>query len=177
MRGPDEPTIPWSRLCSWGVTGKARVVAAHRTVFKGPCQDHAPITSQRNRNSATSPAQNQYRWVKSAFMLADLFVEHFALRAQTVTLLHQRVNFLASLQDTLDGFMQDYLCFVQLFLNFHDRVRLLRILVFLYVLFELRKGHITWCGLFCESRAWIRCQEFVNNFGEELVSDKGRVIC
>lgn len=66
-------------------------------------------------------------------------VEHLALGAETVTLCHQVVNLLASLQYTLDGLVQNNLGLVELLLDLHDAIGLLGILVLGQVVLEL--GH------------------------------------
>ena len=68
-----------------------------------------------------------------------LLVKHFALRTQSIALLHQTVDLLPPLQHTLNRLVQHNFCFVQLFLNLHNAVGLLRVLVFHNVFFELRE--------------------------------------
>lgn len=69
-----------------------------------------------------------------------LGVEHLALSTQAVTLRDQAVNLLASLQDALDGLVEDNLGLVQLLLDLHDAVGGVGVLVLDNVLLELRKG-------------------------------------
>lgn len=73
-------------------------------------------------------------------MLTFLLVEHFTLTGQPVTLCHQTINLLSPLKHTFDRLMQYNLSFVQLLLNLHDAIRLLRILIFCDILFELWEG-------------------------------------
>ena len=71
--------------------------------------------------------------------------------------------------------MQHDLGLVQLLLDLHDAVRLLRVLVFDYVFFELREGEGRRVGG-CEGRARVFGEELVDDFREELVGDEGRVV-
>ena len=70
--------------------------------------------------------------------------------------------------------MQHYFCLVQLFLYFHNAVRLLRILIFDDVFLQRRKIK---CGSgICEGGAWVLYEKLVHNFRQQLVGDKSRVI-
>jgi hypothetical protein len=69
-----------------------------------------------------------------------LTIKHLALCAQAITLGHQFINFLPSLQNTLDSLMQYNLSLIQLLLNLHNTVGLLRVLIFRNILVELWEG-------------------------------------
>lgn len=56
-------------------------------------------------------------------------IKHFALVAQAVTLGDEVVDFLAALEDGLDGLVQGDLGLVELALNLQDAVGLVRVLV------------------------------------------------
>lgn len=58
-----------------------------------------------------------------------LLIKHLTLRTQPIALLHQTINLLPALQHALNRLMQHNLRLVQLLLDLHDAVRLLRILV------------------------------------------------
>ena len=70
--------------------------------------------------------------------------------------------------------MQHNLRFIQLLLNLHDTVRLLRILVLDDVFFQGREIE-GWGGV-CEGGAGVAGEEFVDDFGEELVGNQGWVV-
>lgn len=59
----------------------------------------------------------------------ELTVKHLGLRTQSVTLLDQIVDLLASLQHTLDRLVENNLGLVQLLLDLQDVVGLMRVLV------------------------------------------------
>lgn len=71
--------------------------------------------------------------------------------------------------------MQHNLGLVQLLLDLHDAVRLLRVLVFHEVFFERRKGQ-RWRVGGGEGGAWVFGQELVDDFGEQLVRDERGVV-
>ncbi len=106
--------------------------------------------------------------------LTHLGVEHLALRAETITLLHERVDLLASLENAFDRLVQHDFSLIQLLLNLHDAVRLLWILILDDVLFELREGDI---GIRRgEGTPWILGQKLIQDFGEQLMSGQGGVV-
>lgn len=101
-------------------------------------------------------------------------VKHFALRRQAVALGHQIVNFLAALQNALNGLVQDNLGLVELFLNLHDTVGLLRVLVLRNVLIQF--GHDERGRARGPRRARVLGEELVDDFAEDLMGDEGRVL-
>lgn len=58
----------------------------------------------------------------------ELTVKHFGLRTQSITLLDQVINLLASLQHALDSLVEHNLGLVQLLLDLEDVVGLVRVL-------------------------------------------------
>lgn len=107
------------------------------------CTTSRDITLKHSKNSASSPGTAKFLAVGPLFQWlyqwAYLLIKHLALCAQPVTFLHKSINLLASLQYTLNRFMQHNLGLVQLFLDLHDAISLLRILVLHNVFFELRE--------------------------------------
>lgn len=69
-----------------------------------------------------------------------LTIEHLTLRTQSITLGHQIINLLSPLQHTLNSLVQHDLCLIQLLLDLHDTVRLLRVLVFHNVVLQFGKA-------------------------------------
>lgn len=67
-------------------------------------------------------------------------VKHFALSAQPIALGHQIINLLSSLQHALNRLVQHNLGLVQLLLDLHDAVGLLRVLVLGEVVRQLGEG-------------------------------------
>ena len=65
---------------------------------------------------------------------AYLLVKHLTLSTQPITLLHQTIDLLPPLQYALNSLVQYNLRFIQLLLDLHDTVRLLRILILDYIL-------------------------------------------
>jgi len=104
-------------------------------------------------------------------MTTHLCVEHLALRAQTIALRNQVINFLPSLQYTLDGLVQHNLCLVQLLLNLHDTVCLLWVLVFDNVVFQLGVAECVFAGA-GEGGAWVFGEKLVADLGKELMGDQ-----
>lgn len=101
-------------------------------------------------------------------------VKHLALGAQAVALGHEVVNLLAALQDALDGLVQDNLGLVELLLDLHDAVGLLRVLVLGEVVAQLGHGQL---GLARGPRgARVLGEELVDALAEELVGDEGGVL-
>jgi hypothetical protein len=102
-----------------------------------------------------------------------LGIEHLALRAQSVALRNKVINLLATLQHTLDRLVQDNLGLVELLLDLHDAVRLLRVLVLLDVVLELWEGErLCRDVVVCDagvSGARVFGDELVDDFGEKLV--------
>lgn len=70
--------------------------------------------------------------------------------------------------------MQHNLRLIQFFLNLHNAICLLRVLVFYNVFFELGKVK-GWVGV-SEGRSWVARQEFIDYFGEKLMGHEGRVV-
>lgn len=69
-------------------------------------------------------------------------VEHFALGTQAITLGDKIVDLLSALQDTLNRLVQHNLGLVELFLDLHDAVGLLGILILGQVFLELRHAEL-----------------------------------
>lgn len=98
-----------------------------------------------------------------------LTIKHLTLRTQPITLRHQIINLLPSLQHTLNRLMQHNLCLIQLLLNLHNTIRLLRILVLHDIILQLREIQ---CRVRVrEGGAGVRGEEFVDDFREQLVRD------
>lgn len=121
-------------------------------------------TYKVRRNSITEFSRSTY-----------LLIEHLRLPTQIITLRHQRIDLLSPLQHALDRLMQDNLRLVQLLLDLHDTVRLLRVLVFHNVFFEgrEREGLRVRRGV---GSSGVAGQKLVDDFGEELMGDEGGVI-
>ena len=91
-------------------------------------------------------------------------VKHLALTAQSITLLHQAVDLLSSLQYTFNSLMQHNLRLIQLLLDLQDTVRLLWVLVLVDVFLELWKRE--WGRIrACEGGARIAGEKLVEDFG------------
>lgn len=73
-------------------------------------------------------------------MLTFLLVEEFALTGQPIALSHQTIDLLSPLEHAFDRLMEYNLSLVQLLLNLHNTIRLLWILIFCDILFELWEG-------------------------------------
>lgn len=87
---------------------------------------------------------------------AYLCIKHLALCAQPVALSDQDVDLFSPLQHALDGLMQHNLGLVELLLDFHDAVRLGRVLVLDNVFLQLGKGaRIVWQVRAREGRAGV----------------------
>jgi len=70
--------------------------------------------------------------------------------------------------------MQNNFRLVQLFLNLHDTICLLRVLILFDVFFELGESE---CGVgVCEGGAGVAGEEFIDDFGEELMGDERGVV-
>jgi hypothetical protein len=110
-----------------------------------------------------------------------LGVEHLALCAQSVALRYQVIDLLASLQHTLNRLVQNNLSLIELLLNLHDAVCLLRVLVFLDVVLELWEGKRLGRDVFaCDAGVGgtrVFGDELVDDFGEELVGHHLGVFC
>lgn len=104
---------------------------------------------------------------------AYLCVEHLALGAQAIALLHEAVELLSSLQHALNGLVQHDLGLIQFLLDLHDAVGLLRVLVLDNVFLELGVRARGIGG--GEDIARVLVQELVDDFGEELVGNEGGV--
>lgn len=96
-----------------------------------------------------------------------LLIKHLTLRTQPITLLHQTINLLPPLQHTLNSLMQHNLRLIQLLLDLHDAVRLLRILILDDIF--LQGWEIERRGSVHERGSGVAGEEFVDDFGEELV--------
>lgn len=101
-------------------------------------------------------------------------IKHFALSAQTITLRHQIVNLLSSLQHTLNRLVQHNLSLVKLLLDLHDAVGLLRVLVLFEVVLQLGEGQDRLAS--GPRGARVLGEELVDDFAEELVGDQGGVL-
>jgi hypothetical protein len=103
-----------------------------------------------------------------------LTVKHLALGTQPITLRHQIVNLLSSLQHTLNRLVQHDLRLVQLLLDLHDAIRLLRVLVLHDVILELweRERGVR----VCPRGARVLSQELVDDLGKELMGYKRGVV-
>ncbi len=106
-------------------------------------------------------------------LLLRLLIKHLALCTQPIALGHQIVNLLSPLQDALDSLVKHNLGLVQLALDLHDAVGLVRVLVLDNVILQLREGERG--RAVGPLRARVGGQELVDDFGEELVRDQGRV--
>ncbi|KAM3084190.1 hypothetical protein ACMFMF_001547 [Clarireedia jacksonii] len=102
-----------------------------------------------------------------------LTIKHLALRAQTITLGYQLINFLPSLQNTLDSLMQHDLGLIQLLLNLHDTVRLLGVLIFCNIIIEWWEGDSWVRG--SPFRLRVGADELIDNLRKKLMCDKGWV--
>ena len=112
-------------------------------------------------------------WLCTKAKKAYLGIEHLALSTEAITLCNKIVNLLTTLQDTLDGLVQDNLCLVQLLLDLHDAVGGVRVLVLDNVLFESRERQLG-VGV-GKGRARVARQELVEDLGQQLVGDEGGV--
>ena len=70
--------------------------------------------------------------------------------------------------------MQHNLRLIQLFLDLHNAICLLGILVFHNVFFEL--GEVEGGIGVSESGSWVARQKFIDHFGEKLMGYEGRVV-
>lgn len=132
-------------------------------------------------NSASSPVErcrsvDQVLEVNQTKAMTYLRVEHLALSAQPVTLRHQGVNLLAPLQHALNCLMQHNFGLVQLLLNLHDAIRLLRILIFDNVVFQLRVRELVVGIRAGEGGAGMSGQELIDHFREQLMRHQGGVV-
>jgi len=82
-----------------------------------------------------------------------LTIEHLTLRTQPITLRHQIINLLASLQHTLDSLMQHDLRLIKLLLNLHNTICLRRVLILHDVILEFWEGERR-CRI-RPGRAWV----------------------
>ena len=107
-------------------------------------------------------------------ILTFLLVEEFALTGEPIALGHQTIDLLSPFEHAFDRLMEYNLSLVQLFLNLHNTIRLLGILIFRDILFELWEGQ---GGVRVrEGSARISRKELVDNFGEQLVRYQGWVV-
>lgn len=107
-------------------------------------------------------------------MLTFLLIEEFTLARQSIALRHETINLFSPLKHALDRLMQYYFGLIQLLLNLHNTIRLLRILVFHNVIFELWEGQ---GGVRVrEGSARISRKKLIDNFGEQLVRYKGWIV-
>lgn len=119
--------------------------------------------------SAPPPPSPTSRTSLSKKRKTYLLIKHLTLRTQPIALLHQTINLLPALQHALNRLMQHNLRLVQLLLDLHDAVRLLRILVLNNIIPQ--GGEIERRGARHEGGARVAGEEFVDDFGEELVGD------
>lgn len=104
-----------------------------------------------------------------------LTVEHLALVAEAVALGDEVVDLLAALQHALDGLVQDDLGLVELPLDLHDAVGLVRVLVLGEVFLEL--GHRDAVLARRGPRGpRVRGQELVHDLGQQLVRHQRGVL-
>lgn len=101
-------------------------------------------------------------------------VKHLALRAQAIALRHQVVNLLASLQHALDGLVQHDLRLIELLLDLHDAVCLMRVLILHDVILE--RGECQRGRRGRKGGTRVHGEELVDDLGEELVRDQRGVI-
>lgn len=101
-------------------------------------------------------------------------VKHLALVAEPITLGHEIIDLLATLQDALDGLVEDNLGLVELLLDLEDAVGLLGVLVLGQVVAQL--GHGDAGGSRGPGGARVLGQELVDDLAEQLVGDEGRVL-
>ena len=101
-------------------------------------------------------------------------IKHLGLCTQPITLLHQTINLFPPLQYTFNSLMQHNFCLIEFFLDLHNAIRLLRILVFHNVFFKL--GKVEGGGGVCEGGSWVARQKFIDYLGKKLMSDESRVI-
>ena len=111
-----------------------------------------------------------------------LSIEHLALCTQDIALRHQVLDLLPALKHALNGLVDDNFSLIQLLLDPHDAVRLLRVLVFREVVLQLGHGKrvpllllrvlVRDVGV---GGARVFCDEFVAHLGEQLLGDALRV--
>ncbi len=97
-----------------------------------------------------------------------LTVEHLALVAEAVALGDEVVDLLATLQHAFDSLVQDDFSFVQLLLDLHNAVGLMRVLVLGEVFLQLRHRDAVVAGR-KPRRPRVRRQELVHHLREQLV--------
>ena len=103
-----------------------------------------------------------------------LLIKHLTLCIQSIALLHQRINLFPPFQNALNRLMQHNLGLIQLFLNLHDTICLVRVLVFDNIFLKLRE--IEFGRRIGECSARILREELVDHFGEELMRDKAGIV-
>ena len=105
-----------------------------------------------------------------------LSIKHLALRAESLALLNQVVNFLSPLQHALDGVVQYHLGLVELPLDLHGGVGIFWVLVLLYVFVELgkRKRSVSLCKVHVGG-AWVLGDELLDNLSDDGLPSVGRV--
>jgi hypothetical protein len=106
-------------------------------------------------------------------MDTNRFVKHLALRAQPVALGHQTVNLLAALEHALNRLLHQDLGLVELFLDLHDAVRVLRVLVLCNVVLELGPLDL---DAVLEAGDGVLGEELIDELGQDLVRDEARVL-
>jgi len=128
----------------------------------------------QTRESSPQPASRSHNHA-TRILLLRLLVEHLTLSTQAIRLSDQTVDLLASFQHALDRLMQHDLGLIQLPLHLHDTVRLVRILVFLNVLFQLRIRPRR-DGRRRVRRPGILRREFIHDLRKKLVCHQGGIL-
>jgi hypothetical protein len=153
-------------------------VLIRRTIIQAPsfAQQKAKHTTPQRQPTSQKRSSCQHLSRShnhtARVLLLRLRIKHLALRAQPVALGHQAVNLLPALQHALNRLVQHNLRLVQLLLDLHDAVRLLRVLVLGDVLLQLREGQLGRGG---KGGPRILGQELVDDLREQLVRDEGGV--
>jgi len=98
----------------------------------------------KNKN-AVPPAQpssciNHLHKHTTRILLLRLRIKHLTLRTQPIALRHQVIDLLPALQHTLNRLMQHDLRLIQLLLDLHYTIRLLRILILDDIVLKFGKG-------------------------------------
>ena len=112
---------------------------------------------------------NKKKYLPATVLLPCLFQKGRRGNMQFITLIHKLSQILPSTQHTLNGFVQNHFGLIQLFLNLHNAIGLLRILVFLEVFGELGEWELAIRCDFSKRSDRIFGEEFVDNFGKDLM--------
>lgn len=100
----------------------------------------SPRDKKKRAEKVKTQSSSKKRKEKKAKGRGSHTVKHFALSAQPIALGHQIINLLSSLQHALNRLVQHNLGLVQLLLDLHDAVGLLRVLVLGEVVRQLGEG-------------------------------------